>query len=199
MLLNKVSGLEEFERDELYRQFLADDFNIKAITSSAVQCAAVSEQLAKLSAGISLLDKALHHQVSNHYEDLLSQATEIETLEGVLLAVHQKISSLLTSADKLRSKVAEPYESISSLTRKLKRLHVVCDYVRRVIRILRLSKRLRMHMNKNPSEIGKASNCINEIDSCLEEVDMSGIEAIESELEYIRVTKTMLEIKSACS
>lgn len=199
MLLNKVSGLEEFEKDELYRQFLEEDFNIKAITSSAVQCAAVSEQLAKLSAGIALLDKALHHQVSNHYEDLLSQATEIETLEGVLLAVHQKISSLLTSADKLRSKVAEPYESISSLTRKLKRLHVVCDYVRRVIRILRLSKRLRMHMNKTPPEIGKAASCLNEIDSCLEEVNMTGIEVIESELEYIKNTKTVLEIKAACS
>lgn len=199
MLLNKVNGLEEFEKDELYQQFLADDFNIKAITSSAVQCAAVSEQLVKLSAGISLLDKALHHQVSNHYEDLLSQATEIETLEGVLHAVHQKISLLLQSADKLRSKVIEPYENISSLTRKLMRLHVVCDYIRRIIRILRLSKRLRIHMNKSPPEIGKASNCLNEIDSCLEEVDMSEIEVIESELEYIRVTKTMIEIKAASS
>lgn len=199
MLLNKISGLEEFERDELYRQFLADDFNIKIITSSAVQCAAVSEQLVKLSTGISLLDKALHHQVSNHYEDLLSQATEIETLEGILLAVHQKISSLLASAEKLKSKVVEPYENISSLTRKLMRLHVVCDYVRRIIRILRLSKRLKTHMSKAPPEIGKATNCLNEIDSCLEEVDMSGLEVIESELEYIKATKTILELKAAAS
>lgn len=199
MLLNKIGGLEEFEKDELYHQFLADDCNIKAITSSAVQCAAVSEQLAKLSSGISLLDKALHHQVSNHYEDLLSQATEIETLESVLFAVHQKISCLLQSADKLRCKVVEPYENISSLTRKLMRLHVVCDYVRRIIRILRLSKRLRIHMSKIPPEFGKASNCINEIDSCLEEVDMSELEVIEPELEYIKSTKTMLEIKAAAS
>lgn len=195
MLLNAVSGLEEFEKDELYRQFLVDDFNIKVITSSAVQCAAVSEQLAKLSAGITLLDKALHHQVSNHYEDLLSQATEIETLEGVLLTVYQKITSLLNSADKLKSRVVEPYENISSLTRKLMRLHVVCDYVRRIIRILRLCKRLKEHMNKVPPELGKAGSCLNEINSIMEEADMSGITVIESELEYVKVVRAKLENK----
>lgn len=63
MLLHKIQGLEELENDDLYKQFLADDFDVKSIASAAVQCAQVAEHLARLSGGISLLDKALHRQV----------------------------------------------------------------------------------------------------------------------------------------
>lgn len=193
MFSSNVNGLEEFGSDPLYKQFLATNFDVKAVTSSAVQCAAVSEQLAKLSAGISLLDKALHSQVSSHYEDLLSQATEIETLEGVLFLVHQKISSLLQSADKLKNKVVEPYEEIASLTRKLQRLHLVCDLLRRIMGIVRLNKRLKSHLNKDPPEISKATSCMNELNYSLEEVDMSDLTVIESELKYIKWAKTFIE------
>ncbi|XP_035220770.1 conserved oligomeric Golgi complex subunit 5-like [Stegodyphus dumicola] len=192
-MLSKVSGLEEFEVDELYKKFLEDDFDVKAVTSSAVQSAAVSEQLAKLGAGISLLDKALHHQVSTHYEDLLYQATEIETLEGVLVLVHEKISSILSSADKLKSKVFEPYEEIASLTRKLQRLHLVCDLLRRIIRIVRLCRRLKTHLSKEPPELSKASNCLNELECLLDEVDMSGLSVIDTEMKYVKHAKTVIQ------
>lgn len=52
MLLNKIPGLEELESDELYKQFLAEDFDVKSVASSAVQCGAVAEQLARLSGGV---------------------------------------------------------------------------------------------------------------------------------------------------
>ncbi|XP_015924800.1 conserved oligomeric Golgi complex subunit 5 [Parasteatoda tepidariorum] len=193
MQLTNITGLEEFESNELYKQFLAEDFDLKAVTFSVVQSAAVAEQLAKLSAGISLLDKALHHQVSSHYEDLLYQATEIETLESILLVVHHKIASLLSSADKLRSKVVEPYEEIASLTRKLQRLHVVCDLLRRIIRIVRVSKRLKSHLSKEPKEFSKASNCITELESILKEVDLTGLSVIESEIQYFKEAKVLVQ------
>jgi len=42
----------------------------------------ISEQLAKLSEGILLLNKELHAQVVAHHDNLLAQATGVETLEG---------------------------------------------------------------------------------------------------------------------
>ena len=42
----------------------------------------VGETLTKLTSGIALLDKELYTQVVGNYEDLLSQATGIEALEG---------------------------------------------------------------------------------------------------------------------
>lgn len=182
MLISKIKGLEEFEHDSLFQQFLADDFDVKAVTSSAVQLSAVAEHLTKLSAGIALLDKALHHQVSNHYEDLLSQATEIETFEGVLLSVHQQIQSLLLSADKLRSKIVEPYEAISGLTRKLRRLHIVCDLLRKMVRVVRLCRRLETQLARRPPEGAKIANCLSELD----EIDgLEGIKVLEYEREII--------------
>lgn len=46
--------------------------------------------------GISLLDKELQRQVTDHYEDLLSQATWIEKLEGVLtvMQTHIQVTTL---------------------------------------------------------------------------------------------------------
>jgi len=44
----------------------------------------VSEQLAKLADGILLVDREIQRLVLNNHEDLLSQATWIEKLEGVL-------------------------------------------------------------------------------------------------------------------
>ncbi|GFY55013.1 conserved oligomeric Golgi complex subunit 5 [Trichonephila inaurata madagascariensis] len=190
MLLHEIKGLEEFESDDLYKQFMTDNFDVKAITSSAVQCAAVAEHLAKLSAGISLLDKALHHQVSSHYEDLLSQATEIETFEEVLVNVHQQIRNLLSSADKLKAKVVQPYETIATLTRKLHRLHVVCDLLRKIIRVVRISRRLKNHLSKEPPEISKAANCLSE----LEDLDsLEDLLVVEAEMKYIKHAKSIVQ------
>ena len=47
----------------------------------------ISSQLAKISEGILLLNKELHAQVVAHHDNLLSQATGVETLEGSSLHV----------------------------------------------------------------------------------------------------------------
>jgi conserved oligomeric Golgi complex subunit 5 len=54
----------------------------------------VAEQLNKLSNGIAILDKELKRQVLENHEDLLSQATWIEKLEGVLemMTIHIQVN-----------------------------------------------------------------------------------------------------------
>lgn len=42
----------------------------------------ISSQLARISEGILLLNKELHAQVVAHHDNLLAQATGVETLEG---------------------------------------------------------------------------------------------------------------------
>ncbi|XP_054451959.1 conserved oligomeric Golgi complex subunit 5-like [Anoplopoma fimbria] len=69
-------------KDGCYTDFLADDFDVKTYTAQAIHHAVIAEQLAKLAQGISQLDKELHSQVVARHEDLLSQATGIESLEG---------------------------------------------------------------------------------------------------------------------
>lgn len=188
-----IRVLQEFRTDEIYCQFLTEEFDVKAVTSSAVQCVAVTEHLAKLSAGIALLDKELHDQVASHYDDLLSQATEIETLEGVLQMVLGRIQNLLSSTDRLRNKIVEPYESVVNQTNMLIRLQTTCDLLRRIIRILQLSRRLEAQLLGKAGEITKAAQCLNELDYLMEGADLSGLDVIDSDLKLVEKSRALVD------
>jgi hypothetical protein len=72
---------------------LEEDFDAKSFASTAIQSQMVGETLSKLTNGIALLDKELYTQVVGNYEDLLSQATGIEALEGK----HECTSSVMNT------------------------------------------------------------------------------------------------------
>ncbi|KAH9363649.1 hypothetical protein HPB48_000002 [Haemaphysalis longicornis] len=62
-MADDTSGvLEQFANDAVYNQFLRDDFDAKTVACSAIQDLSISQHLAKLATGISLLDKELHSQ-----------------------------------------------------------------------------------------------------------------------------------------
>ena len=67
---------------DVFKEFLEAEFDPKAYATTVIQSMAITQQLAKLADGIGSLDKEIQSQVVAHHEDLLSQATGIETLEG---------------------------------------------------------------------------------------------------------------------
>ncbi|KAK9399375.1 conserved oligomeric Golgi complex subunit 5 [Crotalus adamanteus] len=93
-------GTGELLGDECYSDFLREDFDVKAYTSQSIHQAIIAEQLAKLAQGISQLDKELHLQVVARHEDLLAQATGIESLEGVLEMMQTRISALQSTVER---------------------------------------------------------------------------------------------------
>uniref|UniRef100_A0A672T9Y1 Conserved oligomeric Golgi complex subunit 5 n=1 Tax=Sinocyclocheilus grahami TaxID=75366 RepID=A0A672T9Y1_SINGR len=169
-------------KDECYTDFLKEDFDVKTYTAQAIHHAVIAEQLAKLAEGISQLDKELHCQVVARHEDLLAQATGIESLEGVIF--HYLI----------RTKIVDPYNKIVSRTAQLARLQVACDLLRRIIRILYLSKRLQGQLQGGSREITKAAQSLNELDYLSQGVDLSGIDVIENDLLFI--SRARLEVEN---
>ncbi|KAI2665608.1 Conserved oligomeric Golgi complex subunit 5 [Labeo rohita] len=160
-------------KDECYTDFLKDDFDVKTYTAQAIHHAVIAEQLAKLAEGISQLDKELHCQVVARHEDLLAQATGIESLEGnislsfslfsVLQMMQTRIAALQSAVDRIRTKIVDPYNKIVARTAQLARLQVACDLLRRIIRILYLSKRLQGQLQGGSREITKAAQSLNEL------------------------------------
>lgn len=65
----------------------------ESLNVQTAQIFSVAEQINKLSKGIAILDKELQRQVLENREDLLSQATWIEKLEGVLemMTIHIQV------------------------------------------------------------------------------------------------------------
>uniref|UniRef100_A0AAY4D233 Conserved oligomeric Golgi complex subunit 5 n=1 Tax=Denticeps clupeoides TaxID=299321 RepID=A0AAY4D233_9TELE len=198
-LLASVAGVA-FEsatfatRPECYRDFLSLNFDAKAYTSRAIHHAVIAEELAKLAQGISQLDKELHAQVVERHEDLLAQATGIESLEGVLQMMQTRIAALQNAVDRIRTKIVDPYNKIVARTAQLARLQVACDLLRRIIRILYLSKRLQGQLQGGSREITKAAQSLNELDYLSQGVDLSGIEVIENDLLFI--SRARLEVEN---
>ncbi|XP_043963487.1 conserved oligomeric Golgi complex subunit 5 isoform X2 [Gambusia affinis] len=181
-------------KDECYSDFLDEDFDVKTYTAQAIHHAVIAEQLAKLAQGISQLDKELHSQVVARHEDLLAQATGIESLEGVLQMMQTRISALQAAVERMRTKIVDPYNKIVGRITQLARLQVACDLLRRIIRILYLSKRLQGQLQGGSREITKAAQSINELDYLSQGVDLSGIEVIENDL--LLISRARLEVEN---
>ncbi|XP_038618273.1 conserved oligomeric Golgi complex subunit 5-like [Tachyglossus aculeatus] len=160
-----ATAVRDLLQDECYADFLSQDFDVKTYTSQSIHRAVIAEQLAKLAQGISQLDKELHLQVVARHEDLLAQATGIESLEGVLQMMQTRIGALQGAVDRIKVKIVDPYNKIVGRTAQLARLQVACDLLRRIIRILYLSKRLQGQLQGGSREITKAAQSLNELAS----------------------------------
>uniref|UniRef100_A0A8C9UJQ3 Conserved oligomeric Golgi complex subunit 5 n=1 Tax=Spermophilus dauricus TaxID=99837 RepID=A0A8C9UJQ3_SPEDA len=189
-----AATVRELLQDECYSDFLNEDFDVKTYTSQSIHQAVIAEQLAKLAQGISQLDKELHLQVVARHEDLLAQATGIESLEGVLQKMQTRIGALQGAVDRMKAKIVEPYNKIVARTAQLARLQVACDLLRRIIRILYLSKRLQGQLQGGSREITKAAQSLNELDYLSQGIDLSGIEVIENDLLFI--ARARLEVEN---
>ncbi|KAM5236599.1 conserved oligomeric Golgi complex subunit 5 isoform 2-T2 [Ctenodactylus gundi] len=189
-----AATVRELLQDECYSAFLNEDFDVKTYTSQSIHQAVIAEQLAKLAQGISQLDKELHLQVVARHEDLLAQATGIESLEGVLQMMQTRIGALQGAVDRMKAKIVEPYNKIVARTAQLARLQVACDLLRRIIRILYLSKRLQGQLQGGSREITKAAQSLNELDYLSQGIDLSGIEIIENDLLFI--ARARLEVEN---
>ncbi|XP_072175838.1 conserved oligomeric Golgi complex subunit 5-like [Diadema setosum] len=185
--------LKQLTNDETFNEFVSEDFDVRDHTNRVMQTMAISDQLAKLVEGISLLDKELHAQVAAHHEDLLSQATGIETLDGVLQMMQTRIQSLQAAVERIRTKIVDPYNKIVARTAQLRRLQEACDLLRRIIRILYLSKRLHGQLQGGAREITKAAQSLNELDYLYHGVDLAGIEVIEQDTIFIRKARKDVE------
>ncbi|XP_029969125.1 conserved oligomeric Golgi complex subunit 5 isoform X2 [Salarias fasciatus] len=190
----RESSTTSLLKDECYSDFLAEDFDVKTYTAQAIHHAIIAEQLARLAQGISQLDKELHSQVVARHEDLLAQATGIESLEGVLQMMQTRISALQAAVDRIRAKIVDPYNKMVARITQLARLQVACDLLRRIIRILYLSKRLQVQLQGGSREITKAAQSLNELDYLSQGVDLSGIEVIENDL--LLISRARLEVEN---
>uniref|UniRef100_A0A803WCP3 Conserved oligomeric Golgi complex subunit 5 n=1 Tax=Ficedula albicollis TaxID=59894 RepID=A0A803WCP3_FICAL len=128
------------------------------------------------------------------HEDLLAQATGIESLEGVLQMMQTRIGALQSTVDRIRAKIVDPYNKIVSRTAQLAKLQAACDLLRRIIRILYLSKRLQGQLQGGSREITKAAQSLNELDYLSQGIDLSGIEVIENDLLFI--ARARLEVEN---
>jgi len=152
----------------------------------------MNEEVAKLTNSLQSLDVLIQQHVCSHYTDLLSHAVASSELEQSLAVMATHIQSLQLSTDRVRARVREPYDKIRAGTTSLARLQQTADILRRVIRILQLSKRLALAMGQGETDLAKAASGLAELASLLQE-DLTGLEVVEGEARRVRQWRAEVE------
>ena len=183
---------------DLEAKLLQPDFDVEKFASNLLQKGVdIGKYANELSVAEEDLNVKLEDHVSAHHNDLLNQATSVERLESHLTSVSDQSVNLLTSVDKITSRINEPYETMKAQTETLMRMQKTCDVLRKIIRILQLSKKLQVQMNNGDAEITKAASSLNELMELWEpEEELNGIEIIEQDQRIILQAKNEVERKA---
>ncbi|KOC69688.1 Conserved oligomeric Golgi complex subunit 5 [Habropoda laboriosa] len=144
---------------------------------------------------IEILNAELQKQVLANHEDLLSQATWVEKLEGVLSIMQSHVQSLLSAVERLRGKIIDPFNRIETQTIVLARLHETSDLLRRVARMQHLSKRLYSQMTNNVQgpDIIKAANSLHELEQLMIDTDLNGLDVIADDQQAVKAHRTTVQ------
>lgn len=189
--MDEITSWEGIETNEFFKQFFDGDCK-KADVS---QVLSVAQQINKLGQAIEILNAELQKQVLANHEDLLSQATWVEKLEGVLSIMQSHVQSLLTAVERLRGKIVDPFNRIETQTIVLARLHETSDLLRRVARMQHLSKRLYSQMTNNVQgpDIIKAANNLHELEQLMMDTDLNGLDVIADDQQAVKTHRTTVQ------
>lgn len=182
--MEEISSWEEIEKEEFFKQF----FDGESKKNDINQVLSVAQQINKLGQAIEILNAELQKQVLANHEDLLSQATWVEKLVGVLAVMQSHVQSLLSAVERLRGKIIDPFNRIETQTIVLARLHETSDLLRRVARMQHLSKRLYSQMTNNVQgpDIIKAANSLHELEQLMMDTDLNGLDVIADDQQAVK-------------
>jgi len=181
-----------WQPDEFLTEFAGEAFDVEQHATKILKQGNMNEEVAKLTTSLQSLDTLIQQHVCSHYTDLLSHAVASSELEQSLAVMATHIQSLQLSTDRVRARVREPYDKIKAGTTSLARLQQTADILRRVIRILQLSKRLASAMGQGETDLAKAASGLAELATLLQE-DLTGLEVVEGEARRVRQWRAEVE------
>ncbi|CAK9825319.1 Conserved oligomeric Golgi complex subunit 5 [Anthophora retusa] len=189
--MDEITSWEDIENYEFFKQF----FDGESTKADINQVLSVAQQINKLGQAIEILNAELQKQVLANHEDLLSQATWVEKLEGVLSIMQSHVQSLLSAVEHLRGKIIDPFNRIETQTIVLARLHETSDLLRRVARMQHLSKRLYSQMTNNVQgpDIIKAANSLHELEQLMIDTDLNGLDVIADDQQAVKTHRATVQ------
>ncbi|XP_015108822.1 conserved oligomeric Golgi complex subunit 5 [Diachasma alloeum] len=191
--MSEILDLQSIENDEFFRQFLDPE----STQNDATKLLTVSQQLKKLTEALEVLDTEIHKQVLANHEDLLSQVTWVEKIEGVLSIMHTHVQSLLSAVERLRSKLVEPFNRIEAQAIVLTRLHETTDLLRRVGRVQHLLHSQKLHSQisnaSQSSDIIKSAKSLHELEQLMSDTDLSGLDIVADDQQAVKTLKASVQ------
>ncbi|GFR42609.1 hypothetical protein Agub_g3540 [Astrephomene gubernaculifera] len=185
---SNTSGTDLLERPR-FAPFLSDNFNVAEFTSKVLggSHTTASAQTEQLREGVNQLETALSDEVVSRNKELLHHVRRMLDAENSVRDVVLSVDSLQSAVRRIRAEVMGPYEQIKHKTQQLRNIHATVDILRHVIHRLKLAQKLRAQLAGPPAQVdlAKAAKLITDIRHVDREVDLSGIEAVAADAEFL--------------
>lgn len=148
-------------------------------------------QSEELRDGVRLLDSELAREVTTRNVDLLKNVRRMLDAERSLGDVVLSVESLQSAIRRIRAEITGPYEHIRARTRQLNNLRATVELLRHLIHRIKLAQKLRQQMAAAPGalDLAKAAKLITDIGAVDKEVDLSDIDAVACDEEFIKAAK----------
>ena len=131
-------------------------------------------------------------QVLEKKELLLTNLDRAAELEASLAPVFAGASALKASTDKLRSELLVPYGQLQEKALHLENIQGAAELLRRVLRHLFLTKKLKTQLSGGVRELSKAAQTLYELQECHAGGGLQGVRVVEAELPWIKDTTGMI-------
>lgn len=189
--------------DPQFASFQQDSFNVAAFTSqvlagSHITAQSQSEQLRE---GVIRLERELCSEVKSRNKELLHNVRRMLDTQNSLQDVVASVESLQQAVRRIRAEVVGPYEQIKSRSTQLRNLHATIELLRHVIHHLKLTHKLRQQMAAPAGslDLAKAAKLLSDIRSVESEVDLSGVQVVAAEKEFIAAaSKSVRQLAEVC-
>ena len=164
------------------------------------------EQAAELQAGIRVLGDQIRDEVTTRYDELLDHSSRLKESEASLQVIRLGVDSLRGAVDRVADEVMEPYLALQAKTQQLGNLLATADLLRHVIQRLKMTAKLRQTLqggtlgsSKGPSggvgpslDLAKAAKFLTDAKMVGEEADLSGIEVLSADNEFLEAAEDQL-------
>ena len=135
------NNITEFRKDSVFSEFLNEDFNLQQCVSG-IKDLSFNEQLEKISFGIEFVKQNISNLTSQNCEEFFQRTSQLDTLYQELQFIQIKAQSLSKTMETIKSKLEVPYQELITEISNLSLAQRCCDLLRKVLRIIHLSKRI---------------------------------------------------------
>ncbi len=182
--------------EEQFRVFDNDNFNVAEFTSHVLggsQTAA--SQAEQLRDGVHQLSSELSSEVVSKQKELLQHVRRMLDAENSVRDVVLSVESLQSAVRRIRAEVVGPYEQIKHRTQQLRNIHATMDILRHVIHRLKLAQKLRAQLAVPAAQVdlAKAAKLVTDIRAVDAEVDLSGIQAVAVDAEFLESARKSIQ------
>eukprot|EP00747_Dinoflagellata_sp_TGD_P207367 gnl/TRDRNA2_/TRDRNA2_80938_c0_seq1.p1 gnl/TRDRNA2_/TRDRNA2_80938_c0~~gnl/TRDRNA2_/TRDRNA2_80938_c0_seq1.p1 ORF type:complete len:789 (+),score=171.28 gnl/TRDRNA2_/TRDRNA2_80938_c0_seq1:43-2367(+) len=184
------SGASARGTAELLKVIKQSEFNVAAFVRDATgqghdSVARLTQSLEECS---SVVEEDLRREIVACHEELLQSAGSVDSLDGELAGVKEVVSALKCSVERVRGDVLSPFHCVKRRALLLQRMQEVNLLIRKLLRFLFHSKKLRTQMEVPTKDYSKVSHTLNELESVLQEGGLERVTVLRAEALWIRET-----------